>query len=118
MSLGGPGGATALDVSTPEYEWLRKTRILWWHGQVERERGGEKYWSWSLLSCDGENKACRMIESVQRSTAVWPDTFTTENEQVVRRPGSGLYQRASDRAVMIEYGDYDGKVGMSEWFAY
>ena len=33
VALGGPGGEADLDISTSEYAWLRKTRVLWWQGK-------------------------------------------------------------------------------------
>ena len=111
VSLGGPGETEDLDISTPDFAWLRKTRVLWWYGQVETGRGGLKIWSWRLNSCDGENRRCRSISQVGRSLVPWPSQFTSENGQRIPAINAG-------RGVMIEYGDYEGVMDRSEWFRY
>jgi hypothetical protein len=111
VSLGGSGGTEELDISTPDFAWLRKTRVLWWWGRVETERGGDRFWSWVLTSCDGENRTCGRISQGGRSLTPWPSSFASENGQRIPAVGAG-------RGVMIEFGDYEGTMGRSEWFRY
>ena len=68
-SLDGPGGQADLDISTPDYAWLRKTRVLWWYGR-EHNSDDDHYWSWQLRSCDAENRRCRSISHASYSLTV------------------------------------------------
>lgn len=111
ISLGGPGGDVDLNTSSSDYDWLTKTRVLWWYGRRYRERGGDVLYSWSLRSCDGENRSCRNISSRYGSYSPWPSSFVSENGQSVLTLGTG-------RAVMMEYSDYEGTMDHSEWFSY
>jgi len=118
VALGGSGGEEALDISTPDYVWLRRTRVLWWwsrHWESSREE--TEYWSWSLRSCDHENRNCRYLSRAFSSTSPWPDSFTSENGQVITPPTSGSWPTFS-RAVMVEYGDYEGNIDHSDWQRY
>ncbi len=118
VALGGPGGEGELDISTPDYAWLRKTRVLWWRSRHwDSGRDDQEYWSWSLRSCDHENRNCRYLSRGFSSTSPWPDSFTTENGQVIAPPDSGRWWFFS-RAVMVEYGDYEGNVDHSGWQRY
>lgn len=108
--LGGPGGEENLDISSSEYAWLRKVRVLWWSGSYSNGRDGPQ-WSWTLRSCDGENRSCRYISRQYGSSAPWPSTFVSENGQQILTLGAG-------RAVMMEYSDYAGTMDHSEWFRY
>ena len=110
VELGGPGGEADLDISTSEYAWLRKTRVLWWQGAYTNGRDGPQ-WSWSLRSCDGENRTCRYISRQYGSYTPWPRSITSENGQSILTLGAG-------RAVMMEYSDYEGTMDRSEWFRY
>lgn len=115
VSLGGPGGTADLDISEPEFAWLRKTRILWWYGDHYNGRDGPG-WSWSLRSCDGENRNCRYISRGHSVDMPWPSSFRSENGQEIPTLGSGKLGLV--RAVMVEYGDYEGAMDHSNWFFY
>ncbi len=118
VKLGGPGGVGELNTKLPEYEWLNRTHVIWFSGKAYRERGGELYWDWSIRSCDRENLICRYIEQVHRSHTPWPESFLSESDQEIAYPTGGESLRFSPRSVMVEYGDYEGNMGHSEWFHY
>ena len=111
VALGGPGGEEDLDISGPEFAWLRKTRVYWWYGSSNNRQDGERRYTWWLRSCDGENRRCRYLGFVLASPRPWPGTFLTDNGQEVPVYGSG-------RAVMLEYGDFDGVMDHSAWHRY
>lgn len=115
VSLGGPGGTADLDVSELEYAWLRKTRVLWWSGNYYEGRDGLG-WSWSLRSCDGENRSCRYLSRGSGVSVPWPSSIRSENGQIITTFNSGKFGMV--RAVMVEYGDYEGNMGHSNWFSY
>lgn len=110
VSLGGPGGEVDLNTASSDFDWLNKTRVLWWRGRRERERGGDVRYSWSLNSCDGENRTCRTISS-GGGYSPWPNSFVSDNGQRILTLGSG-------RAVMMEYSDYEGTMDHSDWYSY
>lgn len=115
----GAGDVRDLDISTPDYAWLRRTRVLWWSGRSYEPRDEPRQWAWSVRSCDRENRRCRYLVHVEGSYTPWPATITTENGQVVPTPGDrGGFIGYSVRAVMMEYGDYDGTMDHSRWFRY
>jgi hypothetical protein len=118
VELGGPGGEGELDTTLPEYEWLNRTHVIWFTGQAYRERGGEQYWDWSLRSCDRENRTCRYIQRVYRSHTPWPEAFVSEGGQEIAYPTGGGSSYFYLRSIMVEYGDYEGNMGHSEWFSY
>lgn len=111
VQLGGTGGMSEIDTSSPEYNWLNRTRVIWWHMSRVGEREGGVSYSWTIKSCDGENEHCRDLESVFFS-GIPRGTFITENGQDVLRPTT------HSRGVMIEFGDYEGNMSKSEWFFY
>ena len=111
ISLGGPGGEVDLNTASSDYDWLNKTRVLWWRARRHHNRDGDRLYSWSLRSCDGENRTCRYIAGRYGSHQPWPSTFTSENGQVISTSGTG-------RAMMMEYGDYEGTMDHSEWYSY
>ena len=78
VAFGGPGGEDALDISTPDYEWLRRTRVLWWRGRSYEPRDEPRQWDWSIRSCDHENKNCHYIVRVYGSHSPWPASFASE----------------------------------------
>lgn len=112
VALGGPGGQAQVDTSLPEYDWLNRTRVIWWSLRREGELQGGVWYNWTIRSCDGENRTCLTIEAVTFSDDLPAGTFTTENGQVITRPGS------INRGIMIEFGDHDGDMSHSDWFAY
>lgn len=116
VELGGPGGEGELDITIPEYAWLRKTRVYWFRGSSDRE-DGDTFWSWSIRSCDHENRRCRYQERVFGSRKPWPGNFLSENSQTLRYPPVGSH-RVVRRAVMMEFGDYEGNMGHSDWVHY
>ena len=118
VELGGPGGEGELDTNLPEYEWLNRTHVIWFTGQAYRERGGDQYWDWSLRSCDRENRTCRYIQRAYRSHTPWPMTFVSESGQEIAYPSGGSSSYFYSRSIMVEYGDYEGNMGHSEWFSY
>ena len=116
VELGGPGGEGELDISIPEYAWLRRTRVLWFYGRSYEPRDEPRQWDWHIRSCDHENTNCRYLIRVHGSHTPWPASFVSENDQTLDYPGGGvMFFR---RAVMVEYGDYEGTMGHSEWFRY
>lgn len=118
VELGGPGGEEALDVSTPEYEWLRTTRIYWFWGYSYQTRDGDRRWTWSINSCDRENRECRYFINVHGSEAPWPHSFTSESGQAIPYPVRSDFEFFYNRAIAIEYGDYEGVMDHSDWFHY
>ncbi len=116
VELGGPGGEGELDISIPEYAWLRRTRVLWFYGRSYEPRDEPRQWDWHIRSCDHENSNCRYLIRVHGSRTPWPASFVSENDQTLDYPGGGLV--FFRRAVMVEYGDYEGTMGHSEWFRY
>lgn len=117
IELGGPGGERELDISMPEYAWLRKTRVYWFRGSTDREEG-DTFWSWSIISCSHENRNCRYQIRVHGSSSPWPPEFVSENGQPLPFPEIGSSYSLSSRAVMVEYSDYEGNLDHSEWFRY
>ncbi len=63
IALGGPGGRGEVDISLPEYAWLRRTRVLWFSGRSYEPRDEPLQWDWSVRSCNHENRFCRYIIS-------------------------------------------------------
>ncbi|ETX13524.1 hypothetical protein OCH239_10050 [Roseivivax halodurans JCM 10272] len=118
VPLGGASGERELDISTPDYAWLRRTRVLWWRSRHWGNRTeGTEYWSWSLRSCDHEIRNCRILSRRYSSTTPWPASFVTEHGQVITPPeNAGRW--FSNRAVRVEYGDYEGKINHSDWVRY
>jgi hypothetical protein len=119
IELGGPGGEGEVDISLPEYAWLRRTRVLWFRGYAQRDRDDEiVYWIWWINACDHENANCRRHLRIVDGAAPWSGSFVSPNGQSIPYPvrgGSGSYHT---RAVMVEFGDYEGNLDHSEWFAY
>ncbi|WP_260033971.1 hypothetical protein [Leisingera caerulea] len=118
VELGGPGGEGELDISIPEYAWLRKTRVLWFYGRSHKPRDEPRQWDWTVRSCDHDNLNCRYHIRVSGSHLPWPARFVSENDQTLPYPSGGGITYFFRRAVMVEYGDYDGVMDHSEWFAY
>ncbi|MDV4146645.1 hypothetical protein [Shimia sp. FJ5] len=118
IELGGPGGEGELDISIPEYAWLRKTRVLWFYGRSYESRDDPRQWDWYVRSCDHENRYCRYHVRVFGSHKPWPESFVSENGQSISFPSSGGRFSFFHRAVMVEYGDYEGNMDHSEWFRY
>lgn len=119
VELGGPGGEGEVDISVPDYAWLRRTRVLWFQGYAQRDRGGDiQYWVWWINACDHENANClRHLRIVSPSTP-WSGTFLSPNGQPIPYPVRDASGRYYSRAVMVEFGDYEGKMDHSEWFLY
>ncbi len=117
VEFGSVGDERDLDVARPEYAWLRRTRVYWFRASTERE-DGDTFWSWSVRSCDHENQNCRYHVQVYGSRSAWPASFASENGQSILLPGRGVRYNFSRRAVMVEFGDYEGNMDHSEWFRY
>lgn len=118
VSQGGPGGLEALDVSTHEYAWLHRTRVLWWRGRSYTRKDEPRQWDWSVKSCDHENRNCHFIVQVRGAYRPWPISFRSENGQTVPTPRKGGVWSFSSRAVMMEYSDYDGALDFTDWVHY
>lgn len=110
--LGGPGGESELDTSLPEFEWLNHTHVIWFWGRSYKERDMPRQWDWSIRSCDRTNHTCQNIHQVFGSLLPWPATFVSESGQEIVLPTVG------SRSVLVEYGDFEGNMGHSEWFPY
>ncbi|KAB6714588.1 hypothetical protein [Roseobacter sp. TSBP12] len=117
VDLGGPGGEGELDTNLPEYEWLNRTHVIWFTGQSYEARDDGRKWRWSIKSCDRENRICRYIQRVSGADRPWSETFISEGGQVVKFPSRGRGEFYT-RGVLVEYGDYEGNMGHSEWFSY
>lgn len=118
VELGGPGGEGEVDISIPEYTWLRKTRVLWFYGRSYEPRDDPRQWDWYVRSCDHANRNCRYHVRVYGSHSPWPARFVSENGQSISFPSGGGGYDFSRRAVMVEFGDYEGNLDHSEWFQY
>ena len=118
VALGGPGGEGSVDTSLPDYEWLNRTHVIWFEGRSYKSDDEPRDWSWSVRSCDRENNACHYIHRVRGSRRPWPEAFTSQSGQVIAFPAVSIYVSHLARAIMVEYGDYDGHLGHSEWFTY
>lgn len=118
VELGGPGGEGEVDISVPEYAWLRRTRVLWFFGRSYEPRDEPRQWDWYVRSCDHENRHCHYLIRVFGSRSPWPASFSSANDQTIPFPGSGSNSYFFRRAVMVEYGDFEGNMDRSEWFAY
>ena len=118
VELGGPGGEGEVDTNLPEYDWLNRTRTVWFTGRDYEPEDEPKQWDWSIRSCDRDNKSCRSLQSVHGSLVRWPSMFVTENGQVVALPASYVLGTQFTRGIMVEYGDYEGTMARSEWFFY
>lgn len=118
VALGGPGGNDDLDTSIPDYEWLNRTHVVWFSGRSRKSRDERREWSWSIRSCDRENRTCHYIQRVSGVHHRWPETFLTESGQTLVLPASTGYGSHSVRSIMVEYGDFEGNMGHSEWFTY
>lgn len=118
VQLGGPGGEREVDISTPDYGWLRRTRVLWFRGASYKDDSGPQKWDWSIHSCDFENDNCHVLFQVFRSRTPWPVGFVSENGQTIPYPDTEGRLAPFHRAVMVEFGDHAGVMGHSAWFAY
>lgn len=118
VELGGPGGEGEVDTSLPEYDWLNRTHVIWFTGRSYVPDDDPRKWDWSIRSCDRENRTCRYIEQVFRSETPWPATFVSESGQQIAFPSGGGIWDFYARSVMVEFGDYEGNMGHSEWFSY
>lgn len=113
---GGSGEVRDLDTSLPEYAWLRRSRVLWFYGRSYELREEPRRWDWAVRSCDYESGNCHDLARVHGSHAPWPASFQSENDQTLDYPGGGI--SFFRRAVMVEYGDYKGTMGHSQWIHY
>lgn len=118
VSLGGSGGERTLDISPPDFDWLRRTRVLWWRGQTFSSREHGQLWSWSVQSCDHENTNCHVLARVSRSETPWPDSFRSESGQTIRMTDRDGRRIGNGRAVLVEYGDFSGQMDHSDWVKY
>lgn len=118
VALGGTGGTKVLDISKPDYAWLRRTRVIWWNGRAFEDRDGNRRWNWSVSSCQHTNLFCRVVSNGYRSEEPWPDTFTTEHGQTIAMPSAGEPRFYSGRGVMMEFSDYNGVMNHSGWSNY
>lgn len=118
VELGGPSGDGELDISIPEYAWLRRTRVLWFSGRSYEPRDDPRQWDWSVRSCDHENRDCRYHVRAYGSRSPWPTSFVSENGQSIPFPSSRSGYSFINRAVMVEFGDYEGNMDHSEWYPY
>ncbi|MCE8510908.1 hypothetical protein KBY28_20855 [Ruegeria pomeroyi] len=118
VELGGPGGEGELDTNLPEYEWLNRTHVIWFWGRSYKERGEPQRWDWSIRSCRHDGEICRDIQRVYRSETPWPAIFSSESGQAIAYPTSVRVGSFTARSIMVEYGDYEGNMGHSEWFSY
>ncbi|SFK24238.1 hypothetical protein [Celeribacter neptunius] len=118
VELGGPGGEGELDTNLPEYEWLNRTHVIWFTGSSYDTNEDGRVWSWSVKSCDRENRTCTYIQRARRESRSWPDSFVSQSGQVIELPTRRRSGEFSMRSIMVEYGDYEGNMGHSEWFAY
>ncbi len=119
VELGGSGGDETLDVTAPEYAWLRRTRVLWFYGSADLDRGGDVLaWYWRVRACDHANSNCEWLIRTGSPNHRWTGSFVTPNGQHLRYPRQHIPSFHNVRAVLIEYGDYDGNMSHSEWFAY
>ncbi|WP_037317541.1 hypothetical protein [Ruegeria halocynthiae] len=118
VSQGGPGGTEALDISSPDYNWLRRTRVLWWSGRSYTRKDEPRQWDWSVESCNHKNQNCRDVVRVSGANRPWPRSFTSENRQRIPTPRSSGVWSYSSRAVMMEYSDYEGALDFTDWVHY
>jgi len=118
VELGGQGGEGELDTTLPEYEWLNRTHVIWFWGQSYKDRGEPQRWDWAIRSCDHDGGACRDIQRAYRSLTPWPDSFVSESGQVIALTTGDWFGKATVRSIMVEYGDYESRMGHSEWFSY
>lgn len=114
----GVGAAdTALNTSSPEFDWLNKTHVIWFTGGTHETRS-EVVWDWSIRSCDRENRSCHTLHSVYGARGPWPSSFVSQSGQRITLPSAGRADPVSIRSILVEYGDYNGTLGHSEWFNY
>jgi hypothetical protein len=113
-----PRQESELNISLPEYAWLHRIRIHWFEGRAFEDRNGDRRWSWSFRSCDRENSGCRNIIFENRSAMPWPNSFVSDNDQIVPFPDPHNSGNFAHRAVMIEFGNYEGDIEHSEWISY
>lgn len=118
VELGGSGGQAALDTSLPDYAWLRRTRVYWFEGRSYRSKDDPPQWDWRVRSCDHENRNCQDLIEVHASLDPWPAIFVGQNGESLPYPDVGLRPQIFRRSVMVEYGDYDGVMGHSDWISY
>ena len=114
IALGGPGGVGAIDTNLPEYAWLNRTRVIWFQGSSNKDDDGSRDWNWSIRSCTSSNETCSFLARRYSSNSTWPESFVTQNGQTVALP----LPRSFIRAVMVEFGDYEGNVDHSDWYVY
>lgn len=117
LAQGGSGGLDELDTTAPEFVWLRQSRMLWFNGRYHDSPDDPLLWEWSVQSCDHENTNCHFIVRVQKSRTPWPKSFVSENGQTLDFPRGGDVS-VHYRAVMFEYGDYQGTMNHSDWILY
>ncbi|WP_420006559.1 hypothetical protein [Arenibacterium sp. LLYu02] len=118
VELGGPGGMGDLDTSLPEYQWLNRTHVIWFSGRSYKTRDDPRLWDWSIRSCDRENRTCTYIQREYGSETPWPTTFVSESGQEILFPVAGQFTYSNVRSVMVEYGDFEGNMGHSDWLSY
>jgi hypothetical protein len=118
VELGGPGGEGEVDTNLPEYEWLNRTHVIWFTGRSYTPRDDPRQWDWSIRSCDRENRTCRYIARVYGSRIRWPSSFVSESGQTILLPVGRGFGNFYSRDIMVEFGDYEGNMGHSDWFSY
>jgi len=118
VELGGPGGEGELDTNLSEYNWLDRVHVIWFIGKSYERGNDPRKWDWSIRSCDRENQICYYTQRVYGSHTPWPTTFFSESGQEIALPVAGSFKNLHTRSVMVEYGDYEGTMGHSEWLPY
>lgn len=114
----GPDGQLELDTSSPEFEWLNQIRIIWFEGRSYAPDGDQRRWDWSLRSCDREHRTCSYISSVLGAYSSWPASFVSHSGQNIPLPDDTGAYTYNNRAVLVEFGDFQGNVAHSDWISY
>lgn len=118
VSLGGPGGEAELDTDLPEFAWLNQTHVIWFSGRSYRDNDDDRRYTWTLKSCDRENRSCHYLSRVSYSRSPWPETFLSDGGQALNVPSALGRGNFSTRMIMVEYGDQAGVMDHSDWYSY
>jgi len=109
---GTPAGP--MDTSTPNMEYLAKTRVLWWEYRKDRDDEDGTEHHWKLSSCLTDNQTCTIL-SQGGSSSIGPRLpVRSHNGNELRPPRIANRHRA----FAIEYVDYEGAAYQTEWTSY
>ena len=113
--VGGRGGTTPADLTSPEFTFLGKTRVLWYSETVKSSIAADGSLNdkprWNLKSCQTDNTTCTTLARLNSSGV--SGAWTSENGVAIPKIGGSPM-----RAVNIEFVDHTGKQSFTGWTTY